>query len=203
MRIPGCPVTYKVLLLVGVLLFTTVPLVSDEAEAAPNPIPMATVWFDSDVYHVTVRPYSLSLAVMHGNITVEKACGSRVWVNLRGESDTGWGFEIRPARLVFVNPMTQRFTVTVTIPPGAPPVDSEFSLTASVETWGLACYTVTNSCRIVTEPFYTSRIEPVGSPCVVGEDGEARLKVRMRNTGTIGDQYVLKMSPQRMPEERW
>ena len=193
-----------ILLLVVVVMMSTFPLALDEAEAAPNPIPLATVWFDSDIYRARVLPYSPTLVVMYGNVTVEKSCGiERVVVHLAGESDSGWPFEIRPAKIPFINPSTQRFTVVMTIPPGASYQMREFTVSATVKSPGLAMYVSSSSCLIVPKPVYTSYVEPIGSPCDVGEDGKAMFSVRVWNTGTIEDVYSIDLSFRGMPLRGW
>ena len=193
-----------ILLLVVVVMLSTFPLALDEAEAAPNPIPLATVWFDSDIYRARVLPYSPTVVVMYGNVIVEKSCGiERVVVHLAGESDSGWPFEIRPAEIPFINPGTQRFTVVITIPPGALPQLGIFTTTAAVKAPGLAKYVTSSTCIIETMPMYLSYLEPIGSQCVLGGDGLARFPVRVWNLGNAEDAYTFDLSPGTMPLMDW
>ena len=193
----------KVLLLVGLVLCTTIAISPDEGEAAPNPIPLSTVSFDSDIYRVMARPHSPSMVIMYCNVTVEKACIERVVVHLTGEMNSDWPFEIKPATIPFLNPGFQKFVVKVIVPPGASYQFREFTVSATVKAPGLARYVSSSSCLIIPKPLYTSYVEPVGSPCVVGEDGKAMFSVRVWNTGTIEDVYSIDLSSRSMPLRGW
>jgi len=192
-----------ILLLVVVVMMSTFPLALDAAEAAPNPIPLSTVSFDSDIYRVMARPHSPSMVIMYCNVTVEKACIERVVVHLTGEMNSDWPFEIIPATIPFINPGSQKFVVKVIVPPSASYQFREFTVSATVKASGLARYVSCSSCLIIPKPLYTSYVEPVGSPCVVGEDGKAMFSVRVWNTGTIEDVYSIDLSSRSMPLRGW
>ncbi len=195
----------KTLFLIAGLVLCIILVVSvDDAHAEPNPVPLASVETDSETYKVMTHPHSPSLVVMHCSVTVEAACIERVFADVTVESSSGWPFEIRPFKLVFLNPRTQEFTVNVIVPPRTSPYGPyEFTVFAAVKAPGLARYVANATCHIVPMPVYTSLVEPIGSHCVVGEDGSARFPVRVWNTGTVEDVYRVDISSDEISIENW
>lgn len=202
--VPRYPYMMRLLLSVGLLLCLTMAMCGDDAEAAPNPIPLSTVTLEQDVYGVTVYPHHPSAIIMQGGVTVEKACMERVVVHLTADSDIGWPLEIVPTIIPFINPRTEQFLVNVTVPPGASPLlFGEVIVTAAVKAPGLGRYVTNTSCLVVPRPYYTSSVEPIGSHFIVGEDDRARLPLRVWNTGTAEDTYTFDLSSTGMEMDDW
>jgi len=194
----------RVMLLVVLLMVSAFPGGLDVAEAAPNPIPITTVTLDVDDLEVRVYPYSLSMAIITGNVSVETCgCIGRVTVKLTHDLDVGWPVRIEPRTIRFINPADEPFRVIIIIPPGHHPLEGKLTITGVARSPGLGPNYGTDDCRITLSPFYLSRLEVIGSPCVVGEDGEARFPVRVWNLGTAEDVYSFDVSPGQLPMMEW
>ncbi len=192
------------MLLVVLLMVSALPGGLDEAEAAPNPIPITTVTLDVDNLEVRVHPYSLSMAIITGTVSVEKCgCIGRVTVKLTHDLDVGWPLRIEPRIIPFINPGDQPFRVIMIVPPGHHPLEGKLTITGVARSPVLGPNYGSDDCRITLSPIYLSRLEIIGSPCVVGEDGEARFPVRVWNLGTAEDVYSFDVSPGQLPMMEW
>jgi hypothetical protein len=157
-----------------------------------------------DVYEVKVLPYNSTRIVIGCDLTVERLqCIERKVARITGALDDGWPFDISPSTIPFINPGTQRFHVQVTIPPGVSTNPRNLTLTVSVSAPGISPFMATTSCLIIPTPIYIGNVEPIGSPCIVGEDGSARFPVRIWNTGNTEDVYSIALKTSRTPVESW
>lgn len=190
-----------VALLVMLLMISAFPIGLDEAEAAPMPIPITTVTLDVDILEVRVHPYSPSVAIITGSVSVEKCGCERVTVELTHDLDVGWPVRIEPSIIPFINPADEPFRVIMIVPPGHHPLEGKITITGIARSPGLGPNYGTDDCLIRLSPFHLSRLEVIGSPCVVGEDGEARFPVRVWNLGTAEDILLLDLLPRDLPLE--
>ncbi len=121
----GARTQFKATLLVALFLvsaFTGFMLnpapVVEEAEAAPNPIPILSLALYPTQLKAQVTQSQLGAVTFGGNATVEKISGiERVTVTLTSVVSTGWPVVTSPTTMVFINPDTVSFTVTIIVPP--------------------------------------------------------------------------------------
>ena len=91
---------------------------SEEAEAAPNPVPILSLSLFPSQLQARVTQSQLGAVTFGGNATVEKiSYVERVTVTLTAVVNTGWPVVISPSTMAFVDPGTQGFQVTVIVPP--------------------------------------------------------------------------------------
>jgi hypothetical protein len=91
------------------------------AAAANLPLHAMTVSLFPTEIDVKVTEDQLGAGSFGGNLTIEKQQGiERVQVTLTASCGRGWATVVSPQTLVFINPGTQRFTVTVIVPPATP-----------------------------------------------------------------------------------
>ncbi len=193
-----------ILLLVVVVMMSTFPLALDVAGAAPNPIPITTVNLDVDMLELKAYPYSASIAIINGNVSVEKCQGlERVIVELTYDLDVGWPVWIKPRTIPFINPGDQPFQVFVIIPPDHEPFNGKLTVKGVARAPGHGPQMGKDDCSIKLSPIYLSMLEVNGSQCVKGEDGEARFPVRVWNLGTAEDTYLLDLVSSGTPIENW
>lgn len=184
----------RAVIVVGCLLFLSTPLLSEGLEAAPNPVPHCTLVISEHSVEVPVHPYSPSNVILHGNVSVERTqCIERAIVRISTSIDAGWPVRTVPSSIPFINPTTQRFTIEVTVPPGAPPLAATLSVVSTTHRPGHPPITVNTTCTIVPIPWSSVTLEVVRSPLVTGEDGSTRVPVRVWNTGTSEDTYQLEL----------
>ena len=174
-----------------------------DAEAAPNPIPLVTVDTALDIYEVRALPFSSTQLTISGNLTAENYCGGRITISLTSEIDSGWPISFYPTTIPFINPADVRFLVFVTVPPGASTEPRDLIIKATAKSPGLGLFGAITNCSIIPSQVYTSSIEPIGSPCVVGEDGTARFPMRIWNTGNVADVYTVDLDMGGTAIEGW
>ena len=108
--------------------------VVEEAEAAPNPIPILSLALYPSAMQAKVTQSQLGAVSFGGNATVEKIQGiERVTVTLTAIVTTGWPVVLSPQTIPFINPGTKKFMVTVIVPPATSSL-----LTGSVVISGIA-----------------------------------------------------------------
>jgi hypothetical protein len=114
---------YKAILIVAVFMMSALsqhaPLpAGEEAEAAPNPIPVLTLGLFPSQLQARITQAQLGAVTFGGNASVEKIQGiERVTVTLQAVVNTGWPVVVSPQTMVFINPRTERFQVTIIVPP--------------------------------------------------------------------------------------
>lgn len=184
----------RAVIVIACLMFLSTPLLSEDLEAVPNPIPLCTLVLSERTVEVPVHPYSPSKVILHGNVSIEKVqCIERAIVRISTEIDTGWPTSAEPRVLPFINPTRQRFTISVIVPPGASPKVATLKVIATTEIRGLSDIIVNDTCSIIPLPCSAVTVEAVGSPALFGDDGRARIPVRVWNTGTTEDTYRLEL----------
>ena len=115
------------ILLMGVLL-ASLTVIAAEATLVAEPveaIPRHSLHVSLDPDSLDAKPTNIHLGVVTfgGNVTVEKPQGvERVIVTLVADTDKGWPVVTSPSTIPFINPATERFTVTVIVPPGTFPM---------------------------------------------------------------------------------
>ncbi len=95
-----------------------VPPVTEEAEAAANPIPIVSVLLTPGQMQAKVTDSQIGAVGFSGMVIVDKIPGiERMVVTLRAVVNTGWPVVISPMTMPFVNPGSQQFQVVVIVPP--------------------------------------------------------------------------------------
>ncbi len=183
-------------ILILVVLFASLAVVAAEATLVAEPaeaIPMHTL-------DVTLYPGSLDAKITNdqlgavtfgGNVTIDKPQGvERVTVTLTADTNKGWPVVISPQTIAFINPDTTRFTVTVIVPEGTPPVVGTVTVFALAKSpiWS---ETQTTEARVNVLQFYEFEIWFDGymGDGVPGESISGVLVIF--NNGTGEDNFII------------
>ena len=188
---------------VGLFLVSSL-LMSGTSSSHPNYIPPTTVELDNEAYVAPTLPYCATQIVIRGDVTVEKYCGiERITVKLFAFSSDGFGVEVHPSVIPFINPQKQRFVVIVTIPPGISPGKS--SLLVSSSTWvpGIAPYRTEAMCSIIVEGHRQGALEVLEPVYRITDEDTVELDVRVCNRGTVEDTFDLFLYTREAPVEEY
>ena len=164
-------------------------LVVEPADALPLHILHVSLYPDSlDAEPTNIR---LGAVTFGGNVTVEKPQGvERVTVTLAADTNKGWPIVISPQSIAFINPDTERFTVTVIVPPGTPPTVGTITVTAQANS-PIWTETQTTEARVNVMQFYEFEIWIDGTvgEGVAGESISGEFVIF--NNGTGEDTFLI------------
>ena len=116
LRVATLVIAISVILL-GALTVPVLDLI-DNAEAAPNPIPICSVSLYPTERRATVDDETGDTVTFDGNCTVDQLEIMTSTVSLNGSVDKGWTIQISPLTMEFTGPGTKRFNVDVIVPAG-------------------------------------------------------------------------------------
>lgn len=180
--------------LFGFMLNTPLPVV-EEAEAAPNPIPILSLSLFPSQLQAKVTQSQLGAVTFGGNATVEKIQGiERVTVTLQAVVNTGWPVVLSPQTMPFINPTTQRFQVTVIVPPATSSLlTGNVIVTGSAKAPGLSPIVAAASAVVTVSQYFKLRIE-AESPLRQVKPGELTYNVvNVYNDGNGQDTFELEI----------
>ena len=178
------------------VLFASLTVVAADATLLAEPaeaIPLHSL-------HVSLYPDSLDAKPTNtdfgavsfgGNVTVEKVQGvARVTVTLDADTDRGWPVVWSPQTMVFINPGTQRFTVTVIVPLGTPPSVGTVTAVAQADSpiWS---ETETTEARVNVIQFYEYETWIDGTVGNGIPGGSISGELVIYNNGTGEDTYLI------------
>ena len=185
---------WKELLFLGMFMVCVSVVLTSESEGAPNPIPFATIEFESDNHTVRSMPYCVTVAVVPGQVSVEKCAGiERVSVYLTADQIDGWDVVVEPSVIAFINPDSERFLAIVTVPPGVEPGERQLTVRLSVHAAGLAPVEANATSSIEVIGHHYASIGPVWPACNLSEDGKVRYDMIVWNLGSVNDTYVFRI----------
>jgi len=180
-------------LLLGLLL-ASITVIAAEATLVTEPaeaIPLHSL-------HISLHPDSLDARLTNtqlgavtfgGNVTVEKPQGvERVTVTLQAVVSTGWPVVMSPTTIELFNSATERFTVTVIVPPGTPPTVATLTATAHAESpvWS---ETDSTESRVNVLQFYQFQSWLDGNNGEVDPGGSISGQLVIFNNGTGEDTF--------------
>jgi hypothetical protein len=175
-------------------MLTPIPVV-EEAEAAPNPIPVLSLALHPTNLQAKVTQSQLGAVAFGGNATVDKIQGiERVTVQLTAIVNTGWAVVVSPQTMVFVNPDTQRFMVSVIVPPATSSLlTGNVIVTGSAKAPGLAPVLSAATGVVTVAQYFKLRIE-AESPLRQVKPGELTYNVvNVYNDGNGMDTFELEI----------
>ena len=185
---------WRELLFLGMFMVCVSIALSAESEAAPNPIPIATIEFESDNHTVRSMPYCSTFVVVPGQVSIEKLqCIQRVVVYLTADQIGGWDVAVEPSVIPFINPDSVRFIATMTVPPGVEPGDRDLTVRLTARVPGLAPVKADATCSINVIGHHYASIGPVWPACNVSEDGKVRYDMIIWNLGSVSDTYIFRI----------
>jgi hypothetical protein len=185
---------WKELLFLGMFMVCVSVVLTSESEGAPNPIPFATIEFESDDHTVRSMPYCLTVAVVPGEVTIYGCAGiARITVYLTAEQMEGWDVVVEPSVIAFINPDSERFLAIVTVPPGVEPGERQLTVRLSVHAADLAPIEANATSSIEVIGHHYASIGPVWPACNLSEDGKVRYDMIVWNLGTVNDTYVFRI----------
>ncbi len=169
--------------------------VVEEAEAAPNPIPILSLALYPTQLQVKVTQSQLGAVTFGGNATVEKINNiERVTVTLQAVVNTGWPVVISPTTIPYIIAKTERFTVTVIVPPGTSSLHiGNVIVTGSAKAPGLSPIVASAQGVVTVAQYYKLRIE-AESPLREVKPGELTYNVvNVYNDGNGQDTFELEI----------
>ncbi len=196
----GESTTCMAVLVLGLFLLGALPTsgplpASEPAEAAPNPIPILSLSLFPSQLQAHITQAQLGAVTFGGNATVEKIQGiERVTVTLQAVVNTGWPVVISPQTIPFINPTTQRFQVTVIIPPSTSSLlTGNVIVTGSAKAPGLAPIVAAASAVVTVGQYFDLTIE-AESPLRQVKPGELTYNViNVYNDGNGQDTFELEI----------
>ena len=171
------------------------PPVVEEAEAAPNPIPLLSLALFPPQLQAKITSSQLGAVTFGGNATVEKIQGiERVAVTLTAVVSTGWPVVISPQTIPFINPGTKKFHVTVIVPPSTSSLlTGAVRIDGSAKAPGLAPVVAAASGVVTVSQYFKLRIE-AESPLRQVKPGELTYNtVNVYNDGNGQDTFELEI----------
>jgi len=192
--------TFMTVLVLGLLLLGALPAsgpmpASEPAGAAPNPIPILSLSLFPSQLQAHITQAQLGAVTFGGNATVEKIQGiERVTVTLQAVVNTGWPVVISPQTIPFINPSTQRFQVTVIVPPSTSSLlTGNVIVTGSAKAPGLAPIVAAASAVVTVDQYFDLTIE-AESPLRQVKPGELTYNViNVYNDGNGQDTFELEI----------
>ncbi len=196
----GERVTLKCAFIAGIFLLSVLsvhtPLpAAEEAEAAPNPIPILSLSLFPSQLQAKITQAQLGAVTFGGNATVEKmARVERVTVTLTAVVNTGWPVVISPSTMAFINPGTQRFQVTVIVPPSTSSLlTGNVIVTGNAKAPALAPVVAAASAVVTVSQFFDLTIE-AEQPLRQVKPGELTYNViNVYNEGNGQDTFELEI----------
>jgi hypothetical protein len=180
----------------GMFGFMLNPLpVVEEAEAAPNPIPVLTLGLFPTNLQAKVTQSQLGSVTFGGNATVDKIQGiERVTVTIQAVVNTGWPVVVSPQTMVFVNPRTQQFQVNVIVPPATSSLlTGNVIVSGQAKAPGLAPVVAAASGVVTVSQYFKLRIE-AEQPLRQVKPGELTYNVvNVYNDGNGQDTFELEI----------
>jgi hypothetical protein len=169
--------------------------VAEEVEAAPNPIPILSLSLFPSQLQAKVTQSQLGAVTFGGNATVEKIQGiERVTVTLAAVVNTGWPVVISPQTIPFINPRTERFQVTVIVPPATSSLlTGNVIISGTAKAPGLAPIPASASAVVTVSQYFKLRIE-AESPLREVKPGDLTFNVvNVYNDGNGQDTFELEI----------
>ncbi len=169
--------------------------VAEEAEAAPNPIPILSLSLFPSQLQAKVTQSQLGAVTFGGNATVEKMQGiERVTVTLTAVVNTGWPVVLSQQTIPFINPGTSRFQVTVIVPPATSSLlTGNVIVTGQAKAPALAPVVAAASAVVTVSQYFKLRIE-AESPLRQVKPGELTYNVvNVYNDGNGQDTFELEI----------
>jgi hypothetical protein len=180
--------------------------VTGDAEAAPNPIPILSLSLFPSQLQAKVTQSQLGAVTFGGNATVEKMPNiQRVTVTLQAVVNTGWPVVISPQTIAYVDPRTERFTVSVIVPPAtSSTLTGNVIVTGSAKAAGLAPVVASASAVVTVAQYFKLRIE-AEQPLREVRPGEITFNtVNVYNDGNGQDTFELEIENSReLAKAQW
>jgi hypothetical protein len=179
---------------------------TEDVEAAPNPIPILSLSLFPSQLQAKVTQSQLGAVTFGGNATVEKMPNiQRVTVTLQAVVNTGWPVVISPQTIAFVNPRTERFTVSVIVPPAtSSTLTGNVMVTGTAKAPGLAPVVASASAVVTIAQYFKLRIE-AEQPLREVKPGEITFNtVTVYNDGNGQDTFELEIeNSKQLAKDQW
>ncbi len=154
--------------------------------AAPNPIPTLFISLFPTQLEVQVTADQLGAVTFGGNVTVEQLRIMSSTVTLTAVVNTGWPVVLSPQTLEFTGSGTERFTVTIIVPPGTSALmTGNVIVTGSLKAPFLSPVVTSAGAVVTVGAYYDISVES-DDPVITlspGESGEVTFQVWNRGNG--------------------
>ncbi len=201
-------VSLALLVIVGSVLGFALPgsIVAEDADAAPNPIPILSLSLFPSQLRATVTQSQLGAVTFSGNATVDKMPYlERVTVTLQAVVNTGWPVIISPTTIAFIAPRTQKFSVTVIVPPAQSSlITGSVIVTGTARVPGLSPIVSQAQGVVTVAQYFKLRIE-AEAPLREVKPGEITFNVvNVYNDGNGQDTFELEIENNKdLAEKQW
>lgn len=173
------------------MLLTQIDAVTDEVEAIP--LHSMEISLHPKELFAELTNTQLGVVTYGGNVTIERPLGiDEVEVSLTADCTRGWPTVISPTTLVFTESGTERFTVTVIVPPATPPVSGTVTATAVAHSqiWDETAYAEATASVL---QYYQFRIWIDGNTGEGTPGGTIGGTITIFNNGTGEDRFLISL----------
>ena len=207
--------TWSSMMVVGLACLLTIPVTTgqtndgDEGGAidrptAPSLIPVLSISLFPTQLGAKVTADQLGAVTFGGNVTVEQLRIMTSKVTLTAVISTGWPVVISPSTIEFTGSGTERFTVTVIVPPGTSAlITGNVIVVGTCKAPVLAPVVASAGAIVTVGPYYDIDIDS-DDPVITlspGESGEVTIQVWNRGNGIAAVTASVGSAPQNMKFE--
>ncbi len=187
--------TWSRLLVIALTFLISTPMASgqfdgeadraaDDRPAAPNPIPILSLCLYPSQLQAVVTQSQIGTVTFGGNATVDQLFFQDSTVTLQAVVNTGWPVKVDPTTIFFKGPGTERFQVTVIIPPGTSSlVVGNVIATGSCKAPGLSPTVATAQGIVTVKQYHKIRIESEEPQERVSSGDTAEFEIFIYNDG--------------------
>ncbi len=156
----------------------------DDRPTAPNPIPILSLSLFPSQLQAEVTQSQMGTVTFGGNATVEQLFFQDSTVTLQAVVNAGWPVKVDPTTIFFKGPGTERFQVTVIIPPGTSSLTvGHVITTGSCKAPGLSPTVATAQGVVTVKQYHKIRIESEEPQKRVSSGDTAEFEIFIYNDG--------------------
>jgi len=196
MDMDGGRIGLRATVLVALMLLSAfVGIAAPKAEAALNPVPVLTLNLDPIQLQANPTNSQNGAVIFAGNATVTKLSSQAERVTVSLTASCEWTTVISPATMVFTLSQTQKFHVTVLVPPKTSSlIVGRLLISGTAKAPGIAIQTASASAAITVGQFYKLSI---GSDTPLREVGPGDITydtINIYNEGNGLDSFELEVA---------
>ncbi len=187
--------TWSRLLVIALSIIIATPMVSgqfdgevdgvaDDKPAAPNPIPILSISLYPTQLQAEVTQSQMGQVTFGGNATVEQMIIMESTVTLTCTVSTGWPTSVSPQTMTFKGPGTQKFHMTVIVPPATSSlVTGNVIVTGACKAPGLSPVVASAGAVVTIKQYFKIRVESSEPTATVKSGETAKFELDIYNDG--------------------
>jgi hypothetical protein len=158
--------------------------VADDKPAAPNPIPKLSQSIYPTQLQAEVTQSQLGKVTFGGNATVEQMMFMDSTVTLTAVVNTGWPVILNPQTMKFKGPGTQRFTLSIIVPPATSSlVTGNVIVSGACKAPGLSPVVASAGAVVTIKQYFKIRVESSEPSATVKSGETAKIEIEIYNDG--------------------